>query len=93
MGHCIATSPTGFPFFNAMIGHNAVSEKKMLKNNGNMHVNSPGAGVDNAPGLFVFMKTIFQPTYSFAARFPLQRLCHSFPHSVVQATKFDLAMK
>ena len=63
-----------------MIGQ-AVLEKKSFENGGHIHVYSPGTGADNPPwgGKLFFIETFIQSTKSFAASFPIERLCNSFP--------------
>ena len=51
-----------------------------VKNNGHIHVYSPGAGADNPLGSKIFINSIIQSIYSFAASFsPLNNFVTVFP--------------
>ena len=66
----------------------------MFENHGYIHLYSPGTGADNILRSIIFLNSIIQSIWSFAASFPqLNDLNYSFPHSNVQMTQFDLAVK
>ena len=54
---------------------------------------APEQGETTPWGEILFINSIIQSILSFAASFPALNDCNSFPHSNVQVTQFDLAVK
>ena len=68
--------------------------EKMFANNGYIHVYSPGAGADNPQGSMFSLTVLFSQYCPLLQVFsPLNDFESLFPHSNVQVTQFDLAIK
>ena len=77
----------------SLVFYNFQSKNKMFeKKNGYINVYSPGAGADNPLRSF-FSLTVLFSQYSHSLQVYPFNDCNSFPHSNVQMTQLDLAVK